>query len=118
MNITDLIPKEPAPQNAQPLSEGTICRVMECHKPIQDAVLEAFRLFDSIESQFIRDLLKKWIATDLNLLKSETLIEKQYQLALAGDQNALKNVVSGMKYWLDLVNWKVNKCLEDSGSQP
>ena len=91
-------------------------RLSECHKPIQEAILEAFRLFEDIESQFVREKVKKWIANDLNLLKSESFIEKQYQLALTGDQKALQNVVSGMEYWLELVNLKIKRCLEESGA--
>ena len=73
-------------------------------------------MFEDIESQFVREKVKKWIANDLNLLKSESFIEKQYQLALTGDQKALQNVVSGMEYWLELVNLKIKRCLEESGA--
>lgn len=116
IELKALKPIKPEPKhNIQSLSVSSISRVDECHKPIQEAVLEAFRLFENIESQFVRETIKKWITTDLNLLKSESLIEKQYQIALSGDQKALQNVVSGMEYWLELVNLKIKRCLEESG---
>ena len=115
MNIAELIPQEPETKSPPPLPVPSDSRVSECHKPIHDAMLESFRLFENIKSQFVRDVVKKWLATDLNLLKTETLIEKEYQKALLGDEKALQNVKSGMEYWRELVNRKVTKCLEEAG---
>lgn len=118
MEISELIPQESKPKTSDSLQGALGSPEKEeniLHKPIQEAMLQAFREFESIKSEFHRDRIKKWMQCDLNLRKTETMIEKQYQLSLSGDRNASENVKEGMRYWLELVLLQIKRIVEASG---
>lgn len=80
-------------------------------KPILEAVSAVSKAFDSIESDFQRDKIKVFMCSK-TLLEAESAIEKQYKMAISGDQKALQNVHSGMEYWKKLVMKEINHAIE------
>jgi hypothetical protein len=85
------------------------------HKPMRDAALQVYERFLEIESQFLRDRIKHWVATDPALLRAEEAIDKQAKLALAGDEQAMERVVSGMDYWRKLICRKMDEMEKEAG---
>jgi hypothetical protein len=85
--------------------------VNHAFKAMQDAVFTVENAFFDIYSDFQRDQIKRFMCSKL-LLEAEEAIEKQYQSALSGNENAAQNVVTGMQYWKKLVTKEIDKFRE------
>lgn len=110
MDIKELMPQK----SEYPLSGINTERIKSVHKPMQDAVFIVEKAYSHIVSDFQKDRIKRFMCSK-PLLDAEIAIEKQYQLALSGDENAAQKVASGMQYWQKLVLREIDKYLEVSG---
>jgi hypothetical protein len=79
-----------------------IDQAFEAHKPIQQAILSISEAYEAMDSEFRKEKVREYLKSE-TVLQVEEAIEKQYQLALSGDQVALERVQEGMEYWMKLV---------------
>lgn len=111
MDIVELLPQKPGVSTAPPLSGCSKEQLEIIYKPIQEAILEASKAFETIQNDFLRDKIKAFMCSKV-LLDAESAIEKQFKSAIAGNAKAVENVQSGMRYWLQLVLREIKRVRE------
>lgn len=113
MDIDDLLPQKPESATALPLPVCNNEQLEIIYKPIQEAILEASKAFETIQNDYLRYKIKLFMCSK-TLLDAESAIEKQCRAAIIGNAKAAENVKSGMHYWLQLVLREINRVRENA----